>query len=40
MFDKEAVTEEEAEAFAKQIGAQFKLTSAFKRTMGLMNYSS
>ena len=30
MFDKEAVTEEEAEALAKQIGAQFKLTSAFK----------
>ena len=30
MFNKEAVTEEEAQAFAKQIGAQFKLTSAFK----------
>ena len=30
MFDKEAVTEEEAGDFAKQIGAQFKLTSAYK----------
>ena len=30
MFDKEAVTEDEAKAFAKEIGAQFQLTSAFK----------
>ena len=30
MFDKEAVTEDAAKAFAKEIGAQFQLTSAFK----------
>ena len=30
MFDKEAVTEEEARSFANEIGAQFQLTSAFK----------
>ena len=30
MFDKEAVTEDEAKAFATEIGAQFQLTSAFK----------
>ena len=30
MFDKEAVTEDEAKAFASEIGAQFQLTSAFK----------
>ena len=30
MFDKEAVTEEEAKNFANEIGAQFQLTSAFK----------
>ena len=28
--DKEAVTEDEAKAFATEIGAQFQLTSAFK----------
>lgn len=32
MFDKEAVTEEEAKQFADEIGAQFKTTSAFKNT--------
>ena len=32
MFDKEAVTEEEAKQFAQEIGAQFKTTSAFKNT--------
>lgn len=30
MFDKEAVSEEEARTFANEIGAQFQLTSAFK----------
>ena len=30
MFDKEAVSEEEARSFANEIGAQFQLTSAFK----------
>ena len=34
MFDKEAVTEEEAKNFANEIGAQFQLTSAFKN-MGI-----
>lgn len=34
MFDKEAVTEEEARNFANEIGAQFQLTSAFKN-MGI-----
>ena len=29
-FDKVSVTEDEAKAFAKEIGAQFQLTSAFK----------
>ena len=34
IFDKEAVTEEEAKNFANEIGAQFQLTSAFKN-MGI-----